>query len=86
MNWPNEKIKPHQGMCVCGHDPHEDPNRDCERCMLIQEINRLMEHLATEKPATKTMIDWTKGLLRYGITNEDTWKTLEAFLAEWPDF
>jgi len=27
--------------CVCGFDPPNDPNPDCERCQLIVEVARL---------------------------------------------
>lgn len=29
------------GLCICGHDPREDPNEDCERCWLVTRIDDL---------------------------------------------
>jgi hypothetical protein len=27
-----------KGLCVCGHDPEEDPSEDCERCWLVTQV------------------------------------------------
>jgi len=35
--------------CVCGFDPPNDPNPDCERCQLICKVARLEKENAILK-------------------------------------
>ena len=43
------------GLCVCGHNPAEDPNEDCERCWLVTQIHDLKTQ-ACEDIDTKNML------------------------------
>lgn len=35
--------------CICGHSPPEDPNRDCERCDFVCEVERLKAELSATR-------------------------------------
>lgn len=36
------------GLCVCGNDPRDDPNDDCERCQLVSRIYELINDAAED--------------------------------------
>lgn len=44
--------------CVCGFNPPDDCNPDCERCQLIAEIERLRAEVAHYKPLAMAAADW----------------------------
>jgi hypothetical protein len=46
--------------CVCGFNPPEDCNPDCERCGLIKRIAELEDDLS-KADATLTL-EWASGL------------------------
>jgi hypothetical protein len=41
--------------CVCGFNPPDDPNPDCERCQLVTEVTRLEGERDEAREAAKLL-------------------------------
>ena len=46
-----------KGLCVCGHNPEEDPNEDCERCWMVTQILDLTQEAADDSDSLSMLRD-----------------------------